>query len=434
MASLGPFERRPRLAVAVSGGPDSMCLCLLADDWARARGGDVSALVVDHGLRPTAATEARQVAAWLGARRIDHRILTWSGAKPATGIQAAARSARYRLLIEWCQSAGVLHLLLGHHLDDQAETVVLRQARQSGADGLAAMATIRELPGLRLLRPLLSLPKARLLATLGRAGQPWLEDPSNLAAAFARSRLRRGADLDSTRLVRVAAAAARKRAARDRRTAAWLASHARVDPAGFATLATAALTSAPRDLRRRALQQVLVCVGGASYPPRQARLARLLEQVQSGLAGGRTLAGCQILPRTVGLLICREPKVIDDVTPLIAGAPVLWDGRFRLELTGDAPPLVVRALGHMGRRQLAAIGAPEPGREMPAPVRPSLPSLWAEDELVAVPHLGLIRPWLARRARIVARFRPASAVAAAPFHAPRAPSATTLLRPGEHLC
>ena len=168
--ALGPFEQRPRLAVAVSGGPDSLCLCLLAAGWAAARGGAVSALIVDHGLRPEAAAEARQVAAWLRARRIDHHVLRWAGAKPATGIQAAAREARYRLLGDWCRAAGVLHLLLGHHLDDQAETVALRQARQSGAEGLAGMAAVRELAGLRLLRPFLTVPKTRLLATLEGAG------------------------------------------------------------------------------------------------------------------------------------------------------------------------------------------------------------------------------------------------------------------------
>ena len=153
--TLGPFEQRPRLAVAVSGGPDSLCLCLLAAGWAAAQDGAVSALIVDHGLRPEAAAEARQVAAWLRARRIDHHVLRWAGVKPATGIQAAAREARYRLLGDWCRAAGILHLLLGHHLDDQAETVALREARQSGAEGLAGMAAVRELAGLRLLRPFL---------------------------------------------------------------------------------------------------------------------------------------------------------------------------------------------------------------------------------------------------------------------------------------
>jgi tRNA(Ile)-lysidine synthase len=414
--ALGPFERRPRLAVAVSGGPDSLCLCLLADHWARARGGEVTALIVDHGLRPGAAAEARQVGAWLSGRRIAHRILTWTEPKPATGVQAAAREARYALLGAWCRAAGALHLLLAHHLDDQAETVALRQARHSGADGLAGMAAVRELSGFRLLRPLLSVPKARLRATLAAMGQRWLEDPSNLAPAFARSLLRLGPGLDAPRLAALAGGHGQVRAARDERTAAWLARHARIDPAGFVTLSAAALASGPLEICRRALQQVLVTVGGTRYPPRQARLARLLEQIRVGLASGRTLAGCRVLPWRGELLICREPRSIDAAPPLVAGAPLLWDGRFRLEMTGDVPELMVRALA--GAR--VQRGSPAPARRLPAPVRPGLPSVWRGEELLAVPHLGLIEPWLAGRARIVARFHPASPVAGAPFHSNRA--------------
>jgi tRNA(Ile)-lysidine synthase len=426
------------VAVAVSGGPDSLCLCLLADGWARARGGEVSALIVDHGLRPTSAAEARQVADWLRARQIDHYVLSWTGPKPATGIQAAAREARYRLLADWCRAAGVLHLLLAHHLDDQAETVTLRQARQSGVDGLAGMAAVRELSGLRLLRPLLGVPKARLPATLQALGQPWIEDPSNLAASFARGRLRRSAGLDVPRLARLAAEHARRRAANEALTASWLALNARVDPAGFVTLAGGALAAAPPDIRRRAVQQILMSVGGKRYPPRGARLDRLIEQLRAGLTSGRTLAGCRILPWQGALLICREPRMIEDELALVPGAPVLWDGRFRLELSGEAPALVVRALGRAGTRALGqAIG-----RTLPAPVRPSLPSLWRGEELVAVPHLGLVLPPLAGRGIVGVRFNPASPLAGAPFYAHGArqkrPFASArrehLLRPAESIC
>lgn len=434
IGALGPFERRPRLAVAVSGGPDSLCLCVLADQWARARGGAVTALIVDHGLRPTAAGEARKVADWLTARDIECHILTWTGTKPATGIQAAAREARYGLLGAWCRAAAVLHLLLAHHLDDQAETVALRQARHSGADGLAGMAAVRELTGLRLLRPLLPVSKARLLATLAALGQPWLEDPGNLAGPFARSRLRRGAALDTTALARSATARAAERAALDEHTAAWLAIHARVDPAGFVTLSAPALASAPPEICRRALQQVLMSVGGNRYPPRQARLARLLEPIRGGLASGRTLAGCRILPWQRALLICREPQTINEVTPLVAGVPVLWDRRFRLELAGDVPTLVIRALARTGRRHLRAAGSTASRRQLPAPVRPTLPSVWRGEELLAVPHLGLIEPRLARTAAVVARFAPPAPVAGAPFHTDRTTGTTALLRHGECLC
>src|SRR5205823_2951019 len=152
------FEARPRLAVAVSGGPDSMALLLLADRWARQRGGEAWGLTVDHGLRPESAGEARIVAGWLAARGMAHEILVWSGDKPATGIQEAAREARYALLAGWCRAHGILHLLTAHHREDQAETYLIRRRAGSGVDGLAAMSAVRELPGCRIVRPLLSVP------------------------------------------------------------------------------------------------------------------------------------------------------------------------------------------------------------------------------------------------------------------------------------
>ena len=164
MARFGPFEPKPRLAVAVSGGADSLALALLADRWARAQGGRITAVTVDHALRPEAAAEARQVGRWLKAAKIRHVTLRWTppaplkklagGTRPAN-LQSAARDARYQLLTGWCRDHAVLHLLLAHHRDDQAETLLLRLARGSGLDGLAAMAPLVERASLRLLRPLL---------------------------------------------------------------------------------------------------------------------------------------------------------------------------------------------------------------------------------------------------------------------------------------
>jgi tRNA(Ile)-lysidine synthase len=236
LAPLGPFEPAPHLAVAVSGGADSLALALLADFWARERGGSVTALTVDHRLRPGSTDEAERVRAWLSARGIAHRILTWLGPYPLTDLQAAARAARYRLLADWCRDAGVLHLLIAHHRDDQAETLLLRLGRGSGAAGLAGMAALVEQPDCRLLRPFLSVPPARLRATLDALDQPWIEDPSNRNPVFARVRLRvarqmlDGLGLSPARLADTAGHLGRARAALEAATDALLAKDARRVP------------------------------------------------------------------------------------------------------------------------------------------------------------------------------------------------------------
>src|SRR5947208_13396457 len=153
LAAIGGFDARPFIAVAVSGGPDSLALTILADRWVRERAGQLAALTVDHGLRPEGAEEAQTVGRWMATRGIKHHVLAWSGPKPATGIQEAARAARYGLLAEWCRAEGCLHLLTAHHREDQAETYLIRRRAGSGIDGLAGMSALREMVGIRLVRP-----------------------------------------------------------------------------------------------------------------------------------------------------------------------------------------------------------------------------------------------------------------------------------------
>jgi tRNA(Ile)-lysidine synthase len=190
MAPFEPFETSPVLAVAVSGGRDSLALALLSHGWAAERAGRVVGLIVDHGLRAESTVEAAATRDVLARHGIEGAILTWSGAKPRGGLQAAARLARYRLLRDECRRRGILHLLLAHHAEDQAETVAMRLARRSGPDGLAGMAALVDQPEVRLLRPLLGVSRARLTATLLARGVQWLDDPSNVDPRFERARLR----------------------------------------------------------------------------------------------------------------------------------------------------------------------------------------------------------------------------------------------------
>ncbi len=401
MARLGPFEPRPELGVAVSGGPDSLALCLLARRWAADRAGRAVAFTVDHRLRPDSAAEARTVGAWLAAHGIPHRVLVWEAPPAAGPIQAAARTARYRLLETACAGHGILHLLLGHTLDDQAETLLLRLARGSGVDGLAAMARLRESAGLRVLRPLLGVPKARLRATCAAAGQTWIEDPSNASDRFARSRLRRAAlaglaaeGLTPERLADAARRAGRAREALELATAERLGRAAALYPEGHVLADRAALLAPPVELALRALARCLITVGGGLYPPRLERLERLHAALTADHGGGagRTLAGCLILPRGAGgrrLLICREPRAAAECLPAAPGAALWWDGRFRVAIPRTlaepaGPGLEVRRLGGAGPAALA-------GAFAPAAVLPALPGVWAGEELRAVPQIDARR-------------------------------------------
>ncbi|MFQ5954527.1 MAG: tRNA lysidine(34) synthetase TilS [Kiloniellales bacterium] len=425
MAAVGPFESAPRIAVGVSGGADSMALCLLLKNWTETARGELVALTVDHGLRPDSHAEARRVGRWLARWGVTHRVLRWTGPKPRHGIQAAARAARYRLMTDWCHTAGFLHLALAHHRDDQAETVLLRLAGGSGLDGLAGMAAVSELAALHLIRPLLDIPKAGLIATLSAFGQDWIEDPSNRDPRHQRGRLRAAwpvlerEGLTAARLAATAAKLGLARAALETETAALLAAAA-IHPEGYVRLDWQALMRAPAALARRALARCLMTVGGARYPPRSQRLERLFLALVADPAGaGRTLGGCRVLARDGRLLLCREASAARERVPLSDRRSVLWDGRFLVPPARafglPAGGVTVARLGGAGWRALEAAEPALGQRLVPAAVRPSLPALIDRDGILAVPHLGYTRRDATAYTAADIRFAPRNPLAPAAF-------------------
>jgi tRNA(Ile)-lysidine synthase len=186
------WKSAPAIVLAVSGGPDSMALMWLAARWRStlARGPRLIAVTVDHGLRPEAAREARDVKRLARDLDLPHRTMRWTGPKPKTGVPAAARAARYRLLAQAARTSGATHILTAHTRDDQAETLLMRLVRGSGIAGLAAMARQSERDGVLLARPLLQVSKARLIATLKKAKVDFADDPTNRDLNFTRPRIR----------------------------------------------------------------------------------------------------------------------------------------------------------------------------------------------------------------------------------------------------
>ncbi len=215
------WKSAPALLLAVSGGPDSTALLWLAARWRRAlkNGPRVIAATVDHCLREESAREAREVKKLAAALGIAHRTLVWRGDKPAAGVPAAARTARYALLAEAARRAGASAIVTAHTLDDQAETVLMRLSRGSGIGGLGGMARASEREGMALLRPFLDIPKDRLIATLRRARIDFASDPTNHDRAYTRPRLRElmpalaSEGADARNLARLAARLARANAA-----------------------------------------------------------------------------------------------------------------------------------------------------------------------------------------------------------------------------
>jgi tRNA(Ile)-lysidine synthase len=182
----------PAIVLAVSGGPDSLALMWLAVRWrsALARGPRLFAVTVDHGLRVESAAEARAVKRLARSLELPHRTMRWTGAKPKTGLPAAARAARYHLLAQAARAHGATHVFTAHTRDDQAETLLMRMLRGSGIAGLAAMARQSERDGVLLARPLLHVAKSRLVATLKKARVGFADDPTNRDLNFTRPRIR----------------------------------------------------------------------------------------------------------------------------------------------------------------------------------------------------------------------------------------------------
>lgn len=398
LASLKPSRT---IAVAFSGGPDSLALLVLAARWAaRRRGTKLIALTVDHGLRAASAAEAKEAGRLARHLGVSHRILKWTDAKPVSGVQAAARSARYALLLAACRDLGAGDLLVAHHLEDQAETFLLRLARGSGVDGLAAMPQMRALgENVRLLRPLLDMPRARLLATVALSGLMPILDPSNENERFDRVKARKALallaplGLDAPRLVRTAGHMARARAALEAETGALLTAHALLSPFGDIEMESEALAGAPSEIGLRALAAVTRIVGGGDYGPRMEALEGLYAAVVGGTLGrGRTLNGVKFAFRNDVLIVTRELAAAQKAPALVlkAGEEGLWDGRFhiRIRKARRGARFAVRLLGREGLAALRAANIDLPERRNASLL--TLPGLWQGNKLVAAPHFGTL--------------------------------------------
>ncbi len=305
------------VAVAVSGGADSMALAFLLSRWAVEHGVELHVLSVDHGFRAAAKDEVLQVAEVVsGWKNVTHHILTYTGALPESAIQEEARNLRYRLMAERCAELGVRYLCLAHHRDDQGETVLFRLAKGSGLDGLCAMRAVSAYSDdLDLVRPLLEVSKAELLAFCVREGISYIDDPSNENMDFARVRLRAAREVleaEGLSNKRLALSAKRLQRARDALEAAAEVLYLRAVSleGNVVNLDVSALRAAPEEIAFRVILQVVKRLRvGADYNPRLERLEALFQDFwDGGVFRKRTLGGLVFSICTDGgvLRICLE--------------------------------------------------------------------------------------------------------------------------------
>lgn len=392
MAQLGPFSPDqsdyPPIAMAVSGGGDSLCLAWLASFWRK----NLLALVVDHGLRPESGQEAQQTIARLQAMNIPAQLLVLTDLKKGSAMAHRAREARYARLIAACQEHGCTDLLLGHQADDLAETVWMRQNSSSGPEGLAGMGWITVRPDIRLIRPLLGFSRAALRNTLRQAHLEWVDDPSNQDQRAERVRLRFLLQENDQRahFWKLGMQSGQLRMHKERERARKLARHVVMYPEGWAALG-------PELPDVEVLAALIRSIGGAEYPPAQSAVVRLKD-----MATEATLAGTRLIWHAQQWVLMREAAAMAPAQQAENGT--VWDNRFVLCLPASVSKvgLMVDAAGYGLARNMRN------GQQ--ARFCAVLPALWRAGKRVAVSHLG----WVAedepdlRRAEFI--FRPAVSV------------------------
>lgn len=384
-----------RVGLAVSGGPDSMALAVLAKAWAEQNGfPPPMAFIVDHALRTGSAEEAATVKTRLQNLGIDTKILHWEHEPIFSRLHQQARQARYRLLLDACRHHGVLCLLFGHQREDQAETILMRFAKGSGVDGLVGIPAEAHMDDVRILRPLLSISKTRLVATCVEAKVDYVTDPSNNLEKFARGRLRRvmpllrdeGLTID--RIIDFGARAAETRDVLDFYTTEFLKQFTHQDDYGVITIDKKELSKIPRAIALRSLSLALQNIYTEEYPPTRAALSLLLDAVRSEEEmPPYTLNGCLVSCRQDQIVIIRELSAVTETKTIDAGQSVVWDGRWRVSLSSGNEPaaFTIKALGNPPHEVLDRL-CPDLRHKVPqGRIRAVLPALWLGDDLALLP-------------------------------------------------
>jgi tRNA(Ile)-lysidine synthase len=360
-----PVAGEAVLGLAVSGGPDSLALMLLVRRWVEQRSAAPVVIVysLDHGLRPEARDEVAMVGVEAERLGFGFRGLVWADGHPETGIQEAAREARYRLIGEAMAKDGATVLLTAHHRSDQAETILMRLAHGSGLDGLKGMSSFSEVEGVRVFRPLLDADPSILADLVTEAGLTPVRDPSNDDESYERVRWRRllpalaKEGLDGAAFSRFAARMAEADLALSQLAGGAFTELVSFDGFGAASISLGALDQLGAATARRVLSRVLAVVGGRQKTRALGQVERLVEQLASrSLPRGMTLLGTIVRIKDDAVTIAREPgRALPENQPLVPGKTIVWDDRFEITNVSEATDLVASATDFFPRHRLEEV-------------------------------------------------------------------------------
>ena len=293
-------EKPSHIAVAVSGGADSMALTLLTNNWAKARKVKLTAITVDHNLRPESKFEAETVHKWCKKYKINHTILTYTGVIPTSNIEAVAREYRYELLTNYMKDKSINYLLIAHNQDEQRETFFLNLARGSGVYGLCGMPTISERMGIKIIRPMLNFTKQEIKEYLNSIQQEWIEDPSNSDTKYKRVRIRNLKKLiDTLGLSNARLSDTMKNMERVRNSIEFFVSEciekAVISNGSKLVLDTEKFLYYPSEICLRTLAKLIKDFTNSDYPPRFESIENLYMKIKnSTLNKGITLSKAKI--------------------------------------------------------------------------------------------------------------------------------------------
>ena len=388
-----------KIAIAVSGGADSLALLLIINKIAKFQ---IVALTVDHGLRKESEIETQKVAKLASKYSIEHHVLRWESENVHSNIQSKARDARYELMEQFCQKNNIKDLLVAHNLEDQAETLLIRIMRGSGVDGLSCMSQNTKRGNINIIRPLLEVSKDELKKFLNNQRQEWIEDPSNKNDKFLRVNIRNFINNSSEpkllvqRLANTAINMQRSRSYIESKIEEDLKNTVTFRPEGYCLINKEHFKNLHEEAAFRILSKTIKNVSGQYYKARFEKITNLYEKILNDkISKSVTLNGCEIYDSKSDeskIIISRELSAIEERKDLKVGDKVVWDNRFLCELKNltESDNFYIDRLTDSGLKYLNEDYNSLRNIDLPKKIIYSLPALKkGNGEVISIPHLNI---------------------------------------------